>query len=60
MYGYDKDEFTDAYDSFVYLFHGLGFYTLPEYVEFLVWLPEADHNLIGACVQEYMAEFMTH
>ena len=57
MYGYDVDEFTDAYDSFIYLFHGLGFYTLEEYCAFLTDLPNADVFLITACIHEYQNEF---
>ena len=59
MYGYDVDEFTDAYDAFVILYNGMAwnFYSLEHFVEFLKWLPEADAFLIDACAREYADEF---
>ena len=61
MYGYDKDEFTDAYDAFVGMYRACQWnWGTPEhFAEFLKWLPEADHTLIDACTREYIQEFLT-
>jgi len=58
MYGYDVDEFTDAYNEFVkWTKDTRTTLTLAELITHLHSLPETDHFLLEACAREYADEF---